>query len=125
MVIFLDHMCYQDFLAQQARFVAREGNRDWYTDTWASIEGEIYCWNASILLSLYLIGASVDGYIPKLLVVRTILGNEALVRMTIFWIFTLLGLTVPYRLLFSRNCDELDLVITKEVSGVFPILLRV
>jgi hypothetical protein len=40
LVIFLDHISYQDYLAQHARFVAREGNRDWYTDTWASIEGE-------------------------------------------------------------------------------------
>lgn len=66
-----------------------------------------------------------DGYTPKLLVVRTVLGNEALVRMANFWIFTLFGLTVPYRLFFSRNCDELDLVITKEVSGFFPTLLQV
>jgi hypothetical protein len=70
---------------------------------------------------MYLItDTSVDGYTPKLLAVRTVLGNEAHVRMSVFWILTLLGLTVPYRLAFSRTCDELDWVISKEVSDLFP-----
>jgi hypothetical protein len=40
LVIFMDYVCYQEYLAQYARFVAREGNRDFYTDSWASIEGK-------------------------------------------------------------------------------------
>jgi hypothetical protein len=69
-----------------------------------------------------IIDSSVDGYTPKLLAVRTVLGNEAHVRMPVFWILTLMGLTVPYREFFSRNCDELDWVISKEVSDLFPTL---
>jgi hypothetical protein len=96
LVLFMNSMCYQDYQLQHSRFIIREGNRDRYTDSWTTIE--------------------VDGYTPKLLAVRTVLGSAAHVRMPIFWFFTLICLTVPYRMWFSRNCDSIDLAITKEVS---------
>lgn len=40
LVLFMNSMAYQDYLAQHARFVFREGNRDRYTDSWTTIEGE-------------------------------------------------------------------------------------
>lgn len=40
LVIFMDYVCYKEYLAQNAHFIAREGNRDFYTDSWASVEGK-------------------------------------------------------------------------------------
>lgn len=40
LLLFMNPMAYQDYLSQHARFVFREGNRDRYTDSWTTIEGE-------------------------------------------------------------------------------------
>jgi hypothetical protein len=34
-----------------------------------------------------------------------------------FWLFTILGLTVPYRIRFGKHCDELRVAVIKEVSS--------
>lgn len=39
LLLFANPKSFQDFLSQQARFVAMNGNRDRYTDAWATIEG--------------------------------------------------------------------------------------
>lgn len=40
LIVFETLACYQDYRMQQDRFLALEGNRDFYTDSWATIEGE-------------------------------------------------------------------------------------
>ena len=59
---------------------------------------------------------TVEGFKPKLLAVRPVAGKSILkpFRIQLFWIFTFLGLTVPYRIWFSRNCDNLCVSIIKE-----------
>ena len=42
MILFKTFESYQDYLMQQHRFITREGNRDFYTDSWATIECEQY-----------------------------------------------------------------------------------
>lgn len=66
----------------------------------------------------------VKGFKPKLLAVRTVIGapKTGIVKYHLFWLFTLLGLTVPYRKWFSSHCDDLCVTIVKETTafGVYP-----
>jgi len=39
LVLFMNSMTYQDYLAQHANFLFRNGNRDRYTDSWITLEG--------------------------------------------------------------------------------------
>lgn len=59
-----------------------------------------------------------------MLAVRTIIGapGTGLAKKEMFWFFTLIGLTVPYRIWFSRHCDEICVTMVKETTaaGVFP-----
>ena len=61
---------------------------------------------------------TVEGFKPKLLGVRTVVGGPGTGRhrLSFFWLFTLLGLTVPYRIWFERRCDRIEVVLAKEVS---------
>lgn len=52
----------------------------------------------------------------KLLAVRTVLGVQGHARLFSFWLFTLLGLTVPYRIWFNGHCDDANFLIVKEVA---------
>jgi hypothetical protein len=53
-----------------------------------------------------------------MLAVRPVKGQASarLFRLNMFWIFTFLGLTVPFRIWFARHCDELRVTVTKETS---------
>jgi hypothetical protein len=51
-----------------------------------------------------------------MLAVRTVIGDKGMIGNHFFWFFTLLGLTVPYRIWFSQHCDEVDFPITKVVT---------
>jgi hypothetical protein len=60
----------------------------------------------------------VMGFRPKLLAVRS--SNTVasrFFRSHFFWIFTLFGLTVPYRLWFDSHCDEIRVSVIKETSS--------
>jgi hypothetical protein len=62
------------------------------------------------------------GYRPKTLAVRSIQGvsSAKLFRLHLFWVFTLSGLTVPYRIWFNRHCDFLRVTVVKETSANPP-----
>lgn len=49
LVLFIDSIAYQDYLAQHASFVFRHGNRDRYTASWTTIEGELQCIDVALL----------------------------------------------------------------------------
>ena len=53
LVLFLNAECYLDYLAHFAQFVAREGNRDRYTDSWTALDGKKLLF--SILPSMLLV----------------------------------------------------------------------
>ena len=86
----------QEYFRQQANFVTTEGRLDEYAEFSTNI--------------------SLKGFKPKLLAVRPIEGvlSARLFRLHMFWIFTMLGLTLPFRVWFSRHCDELRVTVAKE-----------
>lgn len=57
------------------------------------------------------------GYKEKVLAVRESKGVSQVFSLKYFWLFTFIGLTVPYRIRFSNNCDELRVAIVKEVMS--------
>ena len=66
--------------------------------------------------------ALVPGYKPRMLAVRSIKGisSARIFRLHLFWFFTFLGLTVPYRIWFKRHCDALRVIVVKETLAVPP-----
>ncbi len=64
----------------------------------------------------------VEGFRPKVLALTTGIGapTTGLVRYHFFWIFTMLGLTVPYRIWFSKHCTNLEVTIDKEINAFPP-----
>lgn len=67
----------------------------------------------------------VDGFRPKLLAVRPlrrirgskrIIPSAALFRQHVYVFFTLLGMSLPYRIWFARHCDEIRVTVVKETS---------
>jgi TMEM151 family len=96
LMAFADEATHQNYLDQQAFFYAREGNRDIFMDTSTSLD--------------------ITGFLPKMLAVRTILNAPTgKFQMSWYWLFTGLLLTVPYRMWFASQCDEIAVVIAKEV----------
>ncbi len=60
-----------------------------------------------------------EGFRPKLLAVRPVRRaqtSSALFRLHIYILFTLLGLSLPYRIWFARHCDEIRVTVVKETS---------
>jgi len=60
----------------------------------------------------------VPGYRPRMLAVRSIPGitSAKIFRLHLFWLFTLCGMSLPYRIWFKRHCDSLRVTIVKETS---------
>jgi hypothetical protein len=87
----------QDYFSQQSSFVTSQGSDD-YTEFSTSIQ--------------------VKGFQRRMLAVRPVEGipSTKLFRLHLFWLFTLFGLTVPYRIWFARHCDELRVTVAKETS---------
>jgi hypothetical protein len=54
-----------------------------------------------------------------MLAVRPVEGvlSTRLFRLHTFWLFTLCGLTLPYRIWFKRRCDYLRVTVVKETSS--------
>mmetsp|Transcript_5246 Transcript_5246/g.14883 ORF Transcript_5246/g.14883 Transcript_5246/m.14883 type:complete len:624 (+) Transcript_5246:87-1958(+) len=86
-----------DYFTQQTDFVMREGRKDQFAEFSTNI--------------------GVEGFKSRVLAVRPTRGgplSSRFFRLHLFWIFTCLGLTVPYRVWFSRHCDELRVAVIKE-----------
>ena len=86
-----------DYFTQQTDFVMREGSKDQYAEFSTNID--------------------VEGFKSRVLAVRTTRRgplSSRFFRLHLFWIFTCLGLTVPYRIWFARHCDELRVAVIKE-----------
>eukprot|EP00587_Corethron_hystrix_P007068 CAMPEP_0113301714 /NCGR_PEP_ID=MMETSP0010_2-20120614/2823_1 /TAXON_ID=216773 ORGANISM="Corethron hystrix, Strain 308" /NCGR_SAMPLE_ID=MMETSP0010_2 /ASSEMBLY_ACC=CAM_ASM_000155 /LENGTH=274 /DNA_ID=CAMNT_0000155373 /DNA_START=663 /DNA_END=1487 /DNA_ORIENTATION=- /assembly_acc=CAM_ASM_000155 len=98
-LVLMDEEATADYYRQQSEFVMGEGRRD--------------------TLAEFSTAVDVEGFRPKVLVSHTVLGPKGtkIVRMHYFWIFTLLGLTIPYRIWFSRHCDELAISVIKHLYG--------
>jgi len=68
--------------------------------------------------SIHPLTTTVKGFRRRMLAVRPVEGvpSAKLFRLHLFWMFTLVGLTVPYRIWFSRHCDELRVTVAKETA---------
>ncbi|KAL9180752.1 hypothetical protein ACHAXT_011205 [Thalassiosira profunda] len=93
----------EDYFAQQAAFVMQEGRKDVHAEFATSI--------------------SVEGFRPKVLAVRPVKFrasniSAALFRQHIYVFFTLLGLSLPYRIWFAKHCDEIRVTVVKETSSL-------
>jgi len=117
-LVLSDRRSREDYFQQQSDFVTRYGREDEYAEFSTSIE--------------------VAGYRPRLLVARsstkanscrggyTKTKQKMLARISFFWVFTCLGLTVPYRVWFKRHCEFLRVTVVKETSakGISDVYLR-
>lgn len=96
----------KDYTKQQMNFVMKHGQGD-------------QCAEFSTLIRI-------PNFKSRILVERPVddktssIPTTKLFRLHLFWLFTFLGLTVPYRMWFSDHCDEIRVTIVKELS-VDPI----
>jgi hypothetical protein len=99
LLLFANPETIQSYREQENAFFWTEGQRDQHTDKTTYVE--------------------VEGFKPKLLAVRTVMGAKGTgnIRVHFFWLFTLLGLTVPYRMWFARHCDRVELLLAKIVTA--------
>jgi hypothetical protein len=119
-LVLSDKRSREDYFRQQSEFVTRYGREDEFAEFSTSID--------------------VAGYRPRLLVAWPLLSSlhnsdtnykhkhkhhkpykaqhyhHRLVRLSAFWAFTCLGMTVPYRIWFKRHCDMLRVTVVKETN---------
>lgn len=106
-LVLSDKRSREDYFRQQSEFVTRYGREDEFAEFSSSIE--------------------VAGYRPRLLVAWPLSSpntnknirdyKRRLVRLSVFWVFTCLGMTVPYRVWFKRHCDLLRVTVVKETKA--------
>jgi hypothetical protein len=99
LLVLADKKSREDYFAQQSEFVNQHGRGDEFTEFSTDIQ--------------------VRGYKPSMLAVRPVEGvlSTRLFRLHTFWLFTLCGLTLPYRIWFKRRCDYLRVTVVKETSS--------
>lgn len=102
LLVLKDKKAREDYFAQQAVFVSTEGRKDMQAEFATTIE--------------------VEGFRSKVLAVRPVQGvsSSSLFRLHVFWLFTLLGLSLPFRIWFGKHCDDLRVTVVKEVSTYGP-----
>jgi TMEM151 family len=95
--VFTNPVAGERYWLEEAMFREREGRWDLYCDFERTLQ--------------------LDHFRRKVLVVRTGLSDVAFASPLWFWIASLLGLTVPYRVWFARHCRPAELTITKELEA--------
>ena len=98
-LVLADKRSREDYFRQQSEFVTRYGREDEFAEFSTSIE--------------------VAGYRPRLWVSQND-GHSAshrFARLSVFWAFTCIGWTVPYRIWFKRHCDFLRVTVVKETTS--------
>jgi hypothetical protein len=103
LLILSNEKARKDYFKQQSDFVTEHGQGDEYAEFSTNIQ--------------------VAGFKPRMLAIRPVEGvpSAKLFRSHLFWIFTALGLTVPYRIWFARHCDELRVAVIKETASELPV----
>lgn len=97
LLLFENKQARVDYFKQQSDFIGREGIKDNFAEFSTHVD--------------------VPGYKDKVLAVRPARGIQKLFNIHFFWFFTIMGLTVPYRIHFGKHCDELRVAVIKEVSS--------
>jgi hypothetical protein len=103
LLILSNEKARKDYFQQQSDFVTQHGQGDEYAEFSTNIQ--------------------VAGFKPRMLAIRAVEGipSAKLFRSHLFWIFTAMGLTVPYRIWFARHCDELRVAVIKETASELPV----
>jgi len=106
MLVLKDVKSREDYFLQQAHFVSKEGRRDEYAEFSTNI--------------------NVKGFKPRMLAVRPVQGvsSTKLFRIHLYWFFTLIGLTLPFRMWFSKHCDVVRVTVVKETSSKSSLLKK-
>jgi TMEM151 family len=92
-----DAKARQDYFRQQRLFLSKE-----HSDEYAEFSTNVH----------------VDGFRPRILAVSDTAGvYRILLQPYMFWFFTCVGLTVPYRRWLSSRCDEIRVRVVKETSA--------
>eukprot|EP00521_Asterionellopsis_glacialis_P018476 CAMPEP_0195295470 /NCGR_PEP_ID=MMETSP0707-20130614/17475_1 /TAXON_ID=33640 /ORGANISM="Asterionellopsis glacialis, Strain CCMP134" /LENGTH=350 /DNA_ID=CAMNT_0040356711 /DNA_START=124 /DNA_END=1172 /DNA_ORIENTATION=- len=93
LLLFANRDSFQEYSEQQRQFLASQRWRDSYMDHKTHV--------------------ALKSFQPKILAVRGDYGDEScggslipsFAKVRYFWLFTMLGLTVPYRRWFAKHCD--------------------
>jgi hypothetical protein len=99
LVILANQQTREDYFQQQSNFITRHGQGDKFAEFSTDIQ--------------------VAGYRSRVLAIQRKthpLGKAF--RLHFFWVFTLLGLTVPYRIWFKQHCDFVRVTLIKETSSI-------
>eukprot|EP00980_Cylindrotheca_fusiformis_P002694 scaffold627_cov125-Cylindrotheca_fusiformis.AAC.11 len=97
MLLFANDASYYDYIDQESQFRYFWQNRDRHYD--------------------FDVRLPMEGVRPKVLVASHGLAGPRLGKSMWFYLFTCFGLTVPYRIWFSRHCTNVGITVTKEVTG--------
>ena len=100
MLVLADAKVREDYFSQQANFVSQEGRKDDHAE--------------------YATNIHFQDFKPKILVRKGCSKSRWSAKsfsVHLFWFVTLFGLTVPYRIWFSRHCDEVRVTLIKEISS--------
>ena len=126
LLLFTDKRARVDYFKQQSNFISREGAKDEYAEFSTRVDGELLISNRQCrcriipseynCLTMHYI-QTVQGYKERVLAVRPTRGAQKLFQTHYFWLFTFLGLTVPYRIRFGKHCDCLRVAVVKETSA--------
>jgi len=104
LLLFANRDSFQEYSEQQRQFLASQRWRDSYMDHKTHV--------------------ALKSFQPKILAVRGDYGDEScggslipsFAKVRYFWLFTMLGLTVPYRRWFAKHCDVAEVTLTKEIT---------
>ena len=98
-LVLADKRSREDYFQQQSNFVTKHGREDEFAEFSTEIK--------------------VAGYRPRLLARNNSTpSKKRLFRLSVFWMFTCIGLTVPYRIWFKRHCDFIRVTVVKETKAM-------
>jgi hypothetical protein len=101
MLVLADEKIREEYFSQQAKFISLEGRKDEQAEYSTTIE---------------VMGLKSNNT-NKVLVVRDADKYKWFHNLYMFWFVTLLGFTVPFRIWFSRHCDDVRVTLIKEISS--------
>ena len=116
-LVLSDTRSREDYFRQQSEFVTRYGREDEFAEFSTSIEVAGYRRRVLVANPIQNVGSSDPAGENENRKTKIDLKRK-LGRLSVFWIFTCLGLTVPYRVWFKRQCDFLRVTIVKETKSM-------
>ena len=116
-LVLADTRSREDYFRQQSEFVTRYGREDEFAEFSTSIEVAGYRRQVLVANPVQNVGSSNTIGDQENSKTKIDLKRK-LGRLSVFWVFTCLGLTVPYRVWFKRQCDFLRVTVVKETNAM-------